>query len=134
MLPAWRWLHGACLPMITLKQAMITHRSITLPTLTLSLTLALLIVAIADMLTNWLANPNWRYVITLYGNRSSTLFPRQMALSGGFELYFVVFRILPRLRLGQYLAMIQVIKLNDFTGHYSAMCARVDHFRSRFAV
>lgn len=78
MLPAWRWLARRYLAHDHAAASDdYAPEHITLPTLTLSLTLALLIVAIADMLTSWLANPNWRYVmITLLAIVPATLFPR----------------------------------------------------------
>lgn len=116
MLPAWRWLARRYLAHDHAAASDdYAPEHITLPTLTLSLTLALLIVAIADMLTSWLANPNWRYVmITLLAIVPATLFPRQMArLHGGFELGILLsFVFFATIAAGaNILAMIQIAPL-----------------------
>lgn len=116
MLPAWRWLARRYLAR---DHTAASHdhapERIMLPALALSLTLALLIVAIADMLTSWLANPNWRYVmITLLAIVPATLFPRQMArLHGGFELGILLsFVFFATIAAGaNILAMIQIAPL-----------------------
>jgi uncharacterized membrane protein len=116
MLPAWRWLARRYLARdYAAASDDYAPEHITLPTLTLSLTLALLIVAIADMLTSWLANPNWRYVmITLLAIVPATLFPRQMTrLHGGFELGILLsFVFFATIAAGaNILAMIQIAPL-----------------------
>lgn len=116
MLPAWRWLARRYLARDhTAARHDHAPERIMLPALALSLTLALLIVAIADMLTSWLANPNWRYVmITLLAIVPATLFPRQMArLHGGFELGILLsFVFFATIAAGaNILAMIQIAPL-----------------------
>lgn len=116
MLPAWRWLAQRYLARDhTAARHDHAPERITLPALALSLTLALLIVTIADMLTSWLANANWRYVmITLLAIVPATLFPRQMArLHGGFELGILLsFVFFATIAAGaNILAMIQIAPL-----------------------
>lgn len=115
-LPGWNWLvkrypartHDAAHHAAAARHA-------TPLTLALSVTLALLTVAIADALTAWLDISNWRYaLITLLVTISATLFPRQMArLHGSFELGILLsFVFFATIAAGaNVLAMIQIAPL-----------------------
>ncbi|MBT8446852.1 MAG: DUF819 family protein [Gammaproteobacteria bacterium] len=91
LLPGWAWLarrfstrdHAA-----PVAAALDVQEPATAMTLTVSLALSLVIVVLGDMLTAWLAAPNWRYaIISALALAPATLMPRQMArLAGGFEL------------------------------------------------
>ena len=115
-LPGWNWLVKGY-PARTHDAAhhAPAARHATPLTLALSVTLALLPVAIADALTAWLDISNWRYaLITLLVTISATLFPRQMArLHGSFELGILLsFVFFATIAAGaNVLAMIQIAPL-----------------------
>lgn len=90
LMPAWRWLESRYRSRdhSNSDDGEIAQSAMSPASLTCSLALALLIVAVADALTVWLQAPDWRYAwITVLTLVPATLFPRQMArLQGGFEL------------------------------------------------
>ncbi|WP_235185797.1 DUF819 family protein [Methylomarinum vadi] len=90
MLPGWRWLANRFQPRDhdNSEREHGPEHSSSPEALAASLALALLIVATADALAEWLHAPDWRYaLITVLTLLPATLFPRQMAkLHGGYEL------------------------------------------------